>query len=341
MTLPNSPVVRIRCDAGSRAGYGHVFRCMALADALSALGFTVVFHSDVLALFAIGLRYPKVSPPSTPPADVWIVDLEGGCPPSLAERLARDSSLLVIINGTGYPDTDPGRLQADLVIYQGRQTRPYLLDWGGFAGLWIEGLPYVILRSSVFPARLVRDYSLPRPSRDPPRILVTGGGSDPTNFVPRATAALASARPGAYNLCAVIGPAADYGPEAMPPGTDILQAPHDLFPLYATVDAVVCTFGMTAYEAAATGVPTLAFGITPDHDAGAELLARELPDLVLACGPSQAPVQDIASVAVSGLDHVLARRRQPPAELDGLGAARVAALIYWQLEDKINKERSR
>jgi hypothetical protein len=83
--------------------------------------------------------------------------------------------VLVILNGVGYPDGDPGRLLADLVFYQGVTGRPYELDWTGFEGEWFEGPDWLILR---------REFSQVKAkpgSHDPPRIVVAGGGSDPKN----------------------------------------------------------------------------------------------------------------------------------------------------------------
>jgi spore coat polysaccharide biosynthesis predicted glycosyltransferase SpsG len=95
--------------AGTKTGYGHLIRCYALAGELKERGCECVFWTNQPAWLrdrGYDAFYLNGGGDLTP--DVWIVDLEGGCSPSLARQLSEYCHVLVILNGVGYPDGDPG-----------------------------------------------------------------------------------------------------------------------------------------------------------------------------------------------------------------------------------------
>ncbi|MBU2685848.1 MAG: hypothetical protein KKF27_21615, partial [Gammaproteobacteria bacterium] len=78
--------------AGVKTGWGHLFRCLALADELRTLGADCTFLTEPGAIervaragFEAFAFDANLSP--FPGASVTIVDLEGGCPPDVARRV--------------------------------------------------------------------------------------------------------------------------------------------------------------------------------------------------------------------------------------------------------------
>lgn len=256
--------------AGRQTGYGHIVRCMALADELTMRGCDCCFFGNEEANELAQNKDYKLAPstfsslPHIRPA-AWIVDLEGGCSPELANRLKERCDVLVILNGVGYPDGDPGRLMADLVFYQGRTHRPYELDWTGFCGEWFEGPKWLILRPEF------NEYRAVPGTHDPPRVVIAGGGSDPKNVTQLALDAL---RGTPYEIRVIIGPANDNALRYDPKQVHTLMDPNMAESL-AWADLAIVSYGMTAFECMALGLPVVALSISEDHEKSADLVFVE------------------------------------------------------------------
>lgn len=319
--------------AGKETGYGHIVRCLALAEELKQHGALCIFvgnPSIVSVATQAGFsayggagqyweeNYSKTA------ADVWIVDLEGGTPPALARQLKSQCKKLVILNGVGYPDGDPGRLFADLVFYQGVSERPYFLNWEGFTGQWFEGPEWLILR---------KEFAAHKPRvsfHDPLRVVVAGGGSDPKGVTEKAAHALADY---SIHVRAILGPAYAGSDLNYNNLIEYMRNPPDMAATLAWADIAIVSYGMTAFECLALGLPTIALSISPDHAASAELVQERSGGALESLGP----VGDVSDAsilaAVYGKMMNYSKCSQRAREfVDGLGAGRVADKIMEALK---------
>jgi spore coat polysaccharide biosynthesis predicted glycosyltransferase SpsG len=324
--------VTFRVDAGGETGMGHIVRCIALADELRKRGCLCGFWGSHLAtrlaLVQGHTAFERDDPDELPTeeADAWIVDLEGGCPPRLARRLCGLGRSLTILNGVGYPDGDPGRLLADLVFYQGVSWRPHELDWDRFAGHWHEGPEWLILRPEFAEHRRHR---YPFPEHSPPRLLLAGGGADVGGVSHRVAEALQDTQ---VKLRVLIGPASPHFRTWDATLAEPRYNPRNVAEEMAWADAAVVSHGMTTYECLASGLPTLAYSITPDHEQSAALLSERSRGAVVSAGLIDSATLDSIRTAVGYLltsaEDLSARGMNT---VDGGGAARVADAIMATL----------
>lgn len=349
--------------AGKQTGYGHIVRCLALADELRERGCECVFYGNRLAVeradakgykahfdkpvvkiidkhldglaeaMAEEARKGKNAPVfwgdtelevigfEPQEYDVWIIDLEGGCPPALAAQLRDRCKVLVILNGVGYPDGDPGRLLADLVFYQGVTRRPYELDWSGFEGEWFEGPKWLILR---------KDFQSTKAKpgmHDRPRVVVACGGSDPKDVTGKVVNALLKS---GMSLRVIRGPAncgimmADIA-QAMGRDVKVIFDPSNMAESLAWADVAIVSYGMTAFECLALGLPTIALSISPDHAASADLVQSQSNGALMHLGEvenvtTEGIRQAVQKMLLTPLHYSAAARRF----IDGEGTQRVA-----------------
>lgn len=320
--------IGFRVEAGAQTGYGHIVRCLALADELRDRGCSCFFLTGDSIEAGVKVLERKYKPfafwseiASNP--DVWIVDLEGGTPPALAYQLKKQCKKLVILNGVGYPDGDPGRLFADLVFYQGVSERPYFLNWEGFTGQWFEGPEWLIL---------CKEFAAHKPRvsfHDPLRVVVAGGGSDPKDVTGKVTGALAD-----YSIAvrAILGPAYvgdDLNYDSL---VEFVRSPAVMAEALAWADIAIVSYGMTAFECLALGLPTIALSISPDHAASAEQVQERSGGALESLGE----VDDVSAAsilaAVYGKMMNYSKCSQRAVEfVDGLGTGRVVDKILEQI----------
>lgn len=316
--------------AGKETGHGHIVRCLALADELKERGCECVFFTNFSGREYIGQRYHAICIEEIffglaqlgqldsfeiPHSDIWIVDLEGGCPPALATLLR---GMLVILNGVGYPDGDPGRLLADLVFYQGVTRRPYELEWPGFEGEWFEGPEWLILRKDF------RSVKAKPGTHDPPRVVVTGGGGDPKDVTRKALLALADLDIQTY---AIVGPSNEHDYEGIP-YYKFQCDPVDMAESLAWADIAIVSYGMTAFECLALGLPTIALSISPDHAASADLVQEQSYNALHHLGEVEnVTSQDIRQATEGALAAAPYFSKMARNFIDGKGTQRVTQKI--------------
>jgi spore coat polysaccharide biosynthesis protein SpsF len=164
------------------------------------------------------------------------------------------------------------------------------------------------------------------PAQMPVQVLVTMGASDPRDFTRLALkAAMRMTMPARLRF--IIGPnfanprgVADQIETA---GFEAIGNVADLAAEFARADLALISFGVTAYEMAALGVPSLYLALSEDHGRSASAFC-------------QAGMGDIVAPDVDGIASALGRliedrdRRRAMSEagrtmIDGQGAARIAA----------------
>ena len=165
------------------------------------------------------------------------------------------------------------------------------------------------------------------------RILVTCGGTDPNEASARIVAGLTPLTASGVTIDIVVGAlfsdnnrrALDMLTRAHPGAINQIHAPRCLSELMLTADLCVCANGLTKYELAAMGVPTLALSTSENHHAANTLFARHGSLSVLGL-LNQVPLDEIARASHQLLrdPHAQARMSQAGRSLvDGHGADRI------------------
>jgi UDP-2,4-diacetamido-2,4,6-trideoxy-beta-L-altropyranose hydrolase len=333
--------IALRADASPTIGFGHVARCLALAEALVHNGHAValigaeppaalralasqigVSHLDVSAsgqradaaasLEAIG-RWGG--------ADVCLVDhhalgrgwesaaREAGCAVAAIDDLGRehDCDLLIDANAGVTEDNYRGRVDPGTWLLLGPR---YAMLRRGFR----EGHEQVGVRRQI------------------EHILVSYGGTDPTGETAKAIEAVAtldgvtvevavtSAQP---QLDRVLALAADVA------HLKLHVDRNDLERLLADADLVLGAAGISALERACLGVPSVATIVADNQAPGAAALADAGVILLLGEAATVTPARLCAVVeGLRACPDALARMSaRGPALVDGRGAERVAAAL--------------
>ncbi|GGN70625.1 UDP-2,4-diacetamido-2,4,6-trideoxy-beta-L-altropyranose hydrolase [Actinoplanes lobatus] len=245
--------IGIRCDAGPRTGVGHLVRCVALAEELTARGVDVHFLSDLGGLEWAAAQLDQRGLPWHPAPydevglvaaaerlnlDALVVD-SYTLPPSHSRAVRRTGrTVLAIVDG------DPRGQDADIYVDQNLDAA---LDIGDVR---LAGLDYALLRASV---RRLRPSAAPVHSNArTPKVVAFFGGTDAYRAAPQVARLLAwTAAP--FDATVI---AADDGLRtellAVRPGegqTLHVIEPTDRLPeLLADADLVVSASGTSTWE---------------------------------------------------------------------------------------------
>ena len=338
--LLRQPRILFRVDGGARLGMGHVFRSLAIADALKktsqaeiAFLMTADHAEGIVSVSRYGypVRIAKDSRLDTyldhirdfAPAilinDVPVVEA------SYLHALAHLGTATVNLVDT-LDDLERAEHYAQVIVsvMQEEGETPE-----GFYG----GPAYAILRSH-FHGREKEIRAQPR------LVLLSFGGSDPQALTLKAARAL-DALPPSVDVVAVAGPAFACRKEFEElAGTLarsiplINEAGGHIADLMLEADVVVGSGGMSVYEIAALGTP----GIVLAQNAREEKRMRQFAEggtvEYLGLGTEVAEARLLA--AVEALLHDVERRREMSrrgrALVDGLGASRAAELVLDNAE---------
>jgi spore coat polysaccharide biosynthesis predicted glycosyltransferase SpsG len=316
--------------AGGRdIGFGHVRRCLSLAEHLEADGGHVRFvtTSEEVGAFLSGsaVAVEVVPPPEKllrvtrllrKPA-AWVVD-DPHASAELLRALRRDAPLFCI------DDTGDRPLPADVVVNgsAGAEGLPY--DRAG-GTRYLLGPKYILLRKSFAtgPAR----QPLSRVAR---RLIVLTGGGEAGASSRRILPLIAETLPAAHVDLVV-------GPFGSPPAAEgsrdavvVHRMPADLRALMLGADLAVTGGGQTAYELAASATPAIGVRLTENQRINLEGLARA-GALVDLGAPDDHDFPQRFRTALRRVAHDPEVRRAMGTEgrrlVDGHGAARVAACL--------------
>ncbi|OKY76257.1 MAG: hypothetical protein BM485_03115 [Desulfobulbaceae bacterium DB1] len=274
--------VAIRVDGARRPGlsFGHVARCVILAEAIRARGgeSTFLMAEDEEGMLFVRQRGFTVLP-LTGPAN----RLEN------TARLVDDLGARWIIVDLPYPELDIHALEA----WNDSGARVIFIDDARFVFPRVTA----VLNSSVRAAAAARlapgngvrlflgpeHFILgnvpvargPRAAGDP-SILLTFGGSDPTRLTPRVVAALAAGNWGLARFTVVLGPGYGEAGELLrltagDERFDFVRAPACLLTEMLRHDLLVCAGGRTMQECLALGMPFLPVAST--HSEAEEIAA--------------------------------------------------------------------
>jgi len=251
-------------------------------------------------------------------------------------------------------DPEDKRLEADLAFYP-PVPQVKRIDWTGFTGKLYVGWEWVILRKEFSEWRKRHDgipdqcpmtndgssmtadgFSLPPTHCTKiPRILVTMGGSDPQGMTLKAVKALEMLDED-FDAVVVLGAGFQHKDELdnllydCKHHFDVKANVQNMAEIMAQSDLAVASFGVTAYELAAMGVPAIYLCLTEDHAESALAFVEE--GMAVCLGVSQ-------QLAESDIENVIKTFLQVPEKLDlmrniaiqsidGKGVERIIQLIF-------------
>lgn len=338
--------ILLRADGGGKLGLGHLMRALSLAEALrNKAGFGVCVlsgvHADSDGMVARQLfdahKIPMVLKPAGKSEESF-----------LADEIARTKAAALVLDirtplnrgtlegfkarGTRIVTIDDGsdrRLAADLAVYP-PVAQAEKLGWSGFAGERASGADCVLLAPAIARAAKERTNWLAKA----PRVLVSMGGSDPLNLTGTVAAACARTLGDEMPIDVVIGPSVQNADELIAwlsklPAIVIHRTPKNIAALYTQASLAIISFGVTAYELAALGVPALYIALNEDHRISAQS-AEQLGFGSLAAMANDMFPSRVAAQAASLLSNAGARATMTAAgraAIDGRGAERIAEKI--------------
>jgi spore coat polysaccharide biosynthesis predicted glycosyltransferase SpsG len=287
-----APIVEIAADGGERVGFGHVGRCLAVAEYLEA---NAVFRVEDPAVAEFVSNRGGVCVTNSD-APVVLLDRAGPTDADGVRELQACGRRVALLDDRGN-----GRMVADLII-----DPPTAASWPPAAPRRLAGFEHVLLRREV---RESRQAAKPR------GVLLALGGSDPTHLTPALAEALRS-----QDLRVNLGPGYA-GPR--PEHGELLTGPHEFVGGLASATLLVAAYGHSLLEAAFLGVPALIVVTRPDH--------REHAEAFVSNGTAQIVATENVAEEVSRLlaDQPLleAMSARGRALVDGRGSQRVAAAI--------------
>lgn len=341
--------VLIRTDGGGSLGLGHVMRTLAVAEVLrDEMGYGVIFAMDARARLADGVAIVEERgfPVKRQPQMRRSGDSEAGWLIAICQELKPGSVLFDIRTDLSADDLtnirkqvskivtlDDGserRLVADVALFP-PVPQVQQMDWSRARGKMITDWDHVVLSAGASHRK-----SQTTRTDQSSKLFVNFGGSDPFELTLPAAQMLAKFEK-TLDVTFVIGPGV-VDAERLAEGVRRCSkrftaeiAPEDFTGLAASHDLALIAFGVTAYELAHLGVPTILVCLNEDQFASAAPFVDEgIGARMLMSVAGQIP--DIADTLKIWLkDH---EKRQKAAEravslIDGNGARRVANTMLW------------
>jgi UDP-2,4-diacetamido-2,4,6-trideoxy-beta-L-altropyranose hydrolase len=330
-----------RADAGASVGFGHLSRCLALAEAVRRAGgksLVLVREPSAAVERLASERGVALAPLAAEP----------GSREDAAKTLAvaADADVLVV-DGYAFGPTYFDALRGPLVcrvddIGDVHVTCDAILNHNlygeevpydrGANQLLLVGPRYALVGDSFVEARERRPLDV---ANHATRLLVTFGGSDPTNETEKALAALDRAR-GPFEVRIVVGGANDRldairaaARRARHP-SQVSTNLRDLAPLMADSQLLLTAGGVSCSEACCIGVPAIAIAVAENQRRVVEAAGHL--GLVHSLGWHEDVTEEVLAAALDSLAQDRKRRERMIASqrrtIDGRGKERaVQALL--------------
>lgn len=344
--------VLFRCDGFSEIGLGHVYRCLALASEMHlAASCNIAFavrKGSLGASIIRGKGYTVFEPDKSDEpfnqvqwlkgvvdnvsADVLILDIRDDLSKEDVQAI-RDSGILV----AAIDCPTEIRLAADLAFYP-PVPQVNKLGWTGFTGQLYVGWEWAILSQEFAKSPF-------RQPKERPCILVTMGGSDPAGLTLKAIEALDLLNED-FDATVVLGPGFSHDEELesllkkMKRQFDIRRNVSDMADLMSRSDLAIASFGITAYELAAVGVPSIHMCLTQDHIQSASAFVNA--GIAVCAGI----YSEVSASSLAQLLHGLLADEEKRSNManrgqlhiDGLGASRIAQVIFANIPKRKVKQ---
>jgi UDP-2,4-diacetamido-2,4,6-trideoxy-beta-L-altropyranose hydrolase len=306
-------LVEIVADGGHAVGFGHLGRCLAIAEILGERAAFTVSDPDAVAF--VRSRGARIDGAGAAP--VALIDRRDPTSEETVRALQEAGRRVALLDDRG-----PGRMLADLVI-----DPPTATVWPPAGGRRLDGFEHALVRAEVVAARdeaitaraadargvVGRDESGP--------VLLGIGGSDPAGLTVPLAAALAD-----RDLEVACGPGYR---GARPAHGRLLGSPAEWIGALARASLVVCGFGHSVLEAACLGVPAIAVVFIPEHVEHARAFAEAGTAVAIDMtdGPRPDAVAALAGELLADRDRLAAIGARGRALVDGHGAQRVAVAL--------------
>lgn len=344
------PLVCIRCDGSHDIGFGHVVRCLALADELRIVHecrVTFLMHTGLEGIVMVRDRGYSVLTPSQEThaqesiwplslmgeasADAVVFDIRDDFPRQAMDSLREGGTVVVVID-----DISDRCLSADLAFFP-PVPQVDRMDWSECSGKRFVGWEWVLLR------REIREcHKLVTPLGERPQVLVTMGGSDPHGFTLKAVRACHRVK-NEIEVTVVLGPgfSGHQGLEELVNGWNeniqIFSNPQNLLELIQRSHLVVGAFGNTAYEAAALKRFGLYLCGTADHVESASRYMQSGFGVSLGLG-EEVSDEELA-LAIDKYSHSLFETEsnysgENEHSIDGLGVTRIAGKLIQEIHER-------
>ena len=334
--------VIIRCDGDADIGLGHISRMMSLATQLRerfAIAVTfALMHGSQGAAAIEAVPFPCVLAPKGIDEVVWldtlikdndanavVFDIRTDLPGSALDRWREQGVLCVLFDDIGQ------RLDhADMAFCPPTPTTLPLNGRRGHPDIR-AGWDWLIL-GDTFNKKPVRQ------EHDHFRILISCGASDPAGYTLMALKALDDV-PQTLNIDIVAGPLyahhAALSQAAKQSGhqVKILNAPSDMASLMASADIGIVSFGVTAAEMAAMGLPALYLCLSTDHVQSATVYeqANLGVNLGVFTANDHGRLREVVKVLLDDPIALKAMSDNAMNLVDGGGAVRIAEVIRQRL----------
>lgn len=323
--------VVIRTLGSPQTGLGHLRRCLALARALQHPGGLVDFWVEDLEAVSViqnaGFAARLVDPGTVPEsgvADMMVVD--GYHYDDTFINKARDSVFLVL----AIEDLPDRFLPAHIILNSGTRVKQPTQSYPSDTQ-FLLGSDYALL-DSVFSESPSRKYRA-----EVHRVLITVGGSDPRNLMPRLMQWVRQSYP-KVSQDIVVGPFFSNQEEieevAQSLGSiKLWKNPANMRVIMCDADLAVAGAGHTLFQLAACATPTVAIAIFDNQLVHVKDLAQ-IGAVEWAASWNENDLGDRISTAAAKFSGVSARSSLGKAareNVDGRGAQRVAAVAVERL----------
>ena len=275
--------VLMRCDGSPEIGLGHIVRCLALADELYDIHncrITFAMRTGPLGIQMVEEKnYQVITSRNTGKkfdygnwlnecvrkvdARAIVFDVRDGLARAVVKKLRNNGTLIITID-----DPEDKRLSADLAFYL-PVPQVKRMDWTSFTGELFVGWEWAILRKefSTTPCPLPK---APGFLSNAPKVLVTMGGSDPQSLTLKAVKALEMLDED-FEVVVILGAGFQHKKQLDDLLSDckhhfeVQENVKNMAEIMSQSDLAVASFGVTAYELAAMGVPAIYLCLTKDH----------------------------------------------------------------------------
>ena len=334
--MKNSGPVVFRTGGSKQIGFGHLRRCLSLAEALRRLGTDCFFLLDedpvcIRQLTAAGFEATHIQPEEDLPRTVeqcrrWkaraIVADSYALDTAYLAGLREAKAVVAVVN-----DLADRELPVDLVV-NGSMNADRLAYRAGKTTRFLLGPQYILLRSEFAeePKRTIAERVR--------QVLVTVGGGDPEHLTPKLVRWVSDTFKDA-SVDVVIGPmfeqqdltSADFQSAT---SATVHSNPQNIRSIMLGADLALCGGGQTTYELAATGTPAVAIRLADNQTQNLAGL-NSAGALVWAGDVHHADLEAKTKCVLAALAGDPARRaalsQRGRALVDGQGAVRVARAI--------------
>lgn len=337
------PTIIVRADGSSQIGLGHIMRCIGLCQELKQLGFQIIF--------AMCQRLPQIeSRLSSEGFQISYLECRAGsCEDArLVEQLCREkhANLLIIdgyqfksewfdaISSVNIPKmlwTDflqSEKLPVEIILDQNPSAETMRYDLACPDAMLLRGLNFSVLRSEFIDCKGFRHTR-----RKLHRVLITMGGSDPAQLTVPILKAIQQIN---FDLQVdiVVGPASHSLSEITEvaqqiPKTTVHQNVLNMSQLIKNADLAISAAGITLWEFAFSGLPTLAYSVAKNQNPNAVELEKNKGGIYMGDARTFNPEKLISTIIALAEDGNCIERMSARMQdwIDGNGRKRVTKKI--------------